>query len=118
MTELQEQNQNQHNFQEQEIHLADYLNIIIRRQKLFAAVFLTVFVSAFFYTFMMRPVYQTSSTINVKKDNANMGLNSLIMSGSDNSLQAELEIIKSRTIAEQVAEKMKGVKGSCGHQLN
>ena len=106
MTELQEQNQNQDNFQEQEVHLADYLNIIIRRQKLFAAVFLTVFVSAVLYTVMMRPVYQSSSTINVKKDDTKMGLNELLMPGSDNSIQAEIEIIKSRTIAEQVADKL------------
>ena len=106
MTELQTQNQHQHTIQEQEIHLADYLNIIIRRRNLFASVFLTVLAAVVLYTFMMRPVYQSSSTVNVKKDNAKMGINELIMPGSDNSLQAEIEIIKSRTIAEQVAAKL------------
>ncbi|MEI7748633.1 MAG: polysaccharide biosynthesis tyrosine autokinase, partial [Chlorobiaceae bacterium] len=104
MTELQEQNQNI--LQQQEINLADYINIIFRRRKVFVTVFLTVLVSVILYTFLMRPVYQSSSTVYVSNNNAKLGINELVMSGGNNSIQAEIEIIKSRTIAEQVVRKL------------
>ncbi len=104
MTELQEQNQQY--LQQQEIHLADYINIIFRRRKVFASVFLAVLAGITLYTFLMRPVYQSSSTVYVRKDNAKLGINELVMSGGDNSIQAEIEMIKSRTIAEQVVGKL------------
>ena len=104
MTELQEQNQNI--LQQQEISLADYINIIFRRRKVFFSVFLTVLVSVILYTFLMRPVYQSSSTVYVSNNNGKLGINELVMSGGNNSIQAEIEIIKSRTIAEQVVKEL------------
>ena len=104
MTELQEQNHNI--LQQQEINLADYINIIFRRRKVFVTVFLTVLVSVTLYTFLMRPVYQSSSTVYVSNNNAKLGINELVMSGGNNSIQAEIEIIKSRTLAEQVVSKL------------
>lgn len=65
-----------------------------------------MFIGAVLYTFLMQPVYQASSTVYVKKDNAQAGLNQLLLPGSDNSIQAEIEILKSRTIAEQVVKKL------------
>ena len=104
MTELQEQNQ--HILHEQEIHLADYINILFRRRNVFVAVFLTAFISIVLYTFLMHPVYQSSSTVYVRNNNAKLGINELVMSGGNNSIQAEIEIIKSRTIAEQVVKEL------------
>ena len=104
MTEIQEQQQN--SLQQQEIHLADYINILFRRRNVFVTVFLTVLVSVILYTFMMRPVYQSSSTVYVRNNNAKLGINELVMSGGNNSIQAEIEIIKSRTIAEQVVKEL------------
>jgi len=104
VTELQGQNQNY--VQEQEIHLADYINIVLRRRNIFVSTFLAIFVGVFLVTFLMHPVYQAASTVYIKKDSGKMGINDLLMSGSDNSIQAEIEIIKSRTIAEQVVRKL------------
>lgn len=96
-----------HQYQpEEEIHLSDYIDILLRRKKIFIATALTVFIGVVLYTFLMQPVYRASSTVYVKKDNAKMGLNELLLPGGDNSIQAEIEILKSRTIAEQVVKKL------------
>jgi tyrosine-protein kinase Etk/Wzc len=103
---LKESSDHYQEHQEQEIRLSDYIDIILRRRKIFITAFLAVFVAIFLYTFLMRPVYRASSTVYVKEENAKAGLNQLLMPGSDNSIQAEIEIIKSRTIAEKVVRKL------------
>ena len=103
---IEAQDQQQQFFQEQEIHLADYLNILLRRLNIFVSTFIAIFVGVCLVTFLMRPVYQASSTVYVKKDSGKMGINELVMPGGDNSIQAEMEVIKSRTIAEQVVQKL------------
>jgi len=92
--------------QEQEINIADLVNIVIRRRQVFFGGFLAVFTIAFLYTFLMQPVFQSTSTLYVKDDAGKIGLNELVMPGGSNPISAELEILKSRTIAEQVVRKL------------
>jgi tyrosine-protein kinase Etk/Wzc len=104
---LKESQEQYQEHQEQEIHLSDYIDILLRRRKIFVTAFLGVFVAIALYTFLMQPVYRASSTVYVKEENAKLsGLNQLLMPGGDNSIQAEIEIIKSRTIAEKVVRKL------------
>jgi tyrosine-protein kinase Etk/Wzc len=91
----------------EEVHLSDYLNVIYRRRRVFLIAFLTVFFGVALYTFMMKPVYQASATLHVKDDKGgNSELMDLLAMGSSTPVDAELEILKSRTNAEKVVEQL------------
>ncbi len=92
----------------EEVHLQDYLNVLYRRRRVFFIAFLTVFIGVALYTFLMKPVYQASATLHVKDDKGggNSELMDLLSTGSSNPVDAELEILKSRTNAEKVVKQL------------
>ncbi len=93
--------------QPQEVHLSDYINVIMRRRRTFLIAFGVVFLGIAIYTFAMRPIYEATATLYVKDDNAKRGgLGELALLNGNNSIDAEIEIIKSRTIAEQVVRRL------------
>ena len=93
--------------QPQEVHLSDYINVIMRRRRTFLVAFCAVFLGVALYTFAMRPIYEATATLYVKDDKANSGvLGELSLLSSNNPIDAEIEIIKSRTIAEQVVKRL------------
>jgi tyrosine-protein kinase Etk/Wzc len=92
--------------QMEEVHLQDYLNVIYRRRKTFLLAFLAVFLGVAFYTFTMKPVYQASATLHVKDEKAKSELLDALALGGANPVDAELEILKSRTNAEKVVEQL------------
>lgn len=93
--------------QPQEVHLSDYINVIMRRRRTFLVAFLAVFVGVALYTFAMRPIYEATATLYVKDDKAKSGvLGELSLLASNNPIDAEIEILKSRTIAEQVVRRL------------
>ncbi|MRR06899.1 MAG: polysaccharide biosynthesis tyrosine autokinase [Deltaproteobacteria bacterium] len=92
----------------EEVHLQDYLNVIFRRRKFFFLAFLTVFIGVALYTFTMRPVYEASATLHVKDEKGgNSELMDMLAMGSATPVDAELEILKSRTNAEKVVEQLR-----------
>ncbi|MRR34480.1 polysaccharide biosynthesis tyrosine autokinase [bacterium] len=92
--------------QMEEVHLQDYLNVIYRRRKTFILAFLAVFLGVALYTFTMKPVYQASATLHVKDEKAKSELLDALAIGSANPVDAEIEILKSRTNAEQVVRQL------------
>lgn len=91
----------------EEVHLQDYLNVIYRRRRVFVIAFLTVFIGVALYTFLMKPVYQASATLHVKDDKGgNSELMDMLAIGNATPVDAELEILKSRTNAEKVVEQL------------
>ncbi|MCX6180210.1 MAG: Wzz/FepE/Etk N-terminal domain-containing protein, partial [Chlorobiales bacterium] len=91
------------NVPQQEVNLSDYIKILLRRRKVIVTGFLSVFILAALYTFLMKPVYEASSSVYVKDDKTKIDeMSSMLMMGKSASIQAEIEIIKSRTIAENV----------------
>src|SRR5512138_2446566 len=93
--------------QPQEVHLSDYINVIMRRRRTFLVAFCVVFFSVALYTFIMRPVYEATATLYVKDEKAKSGvLGELSLLASSNPIDAEIEILKSRTIAEQVVRRL------------
>jgi tyrosine-protein kinase Etk/Wzc len=86
-------------------HIYDYLSVILRRRKLFALAFCAVFFSVVFYTYFMNPIYEASSTLHIKKGKEQGGLFGMTFDSS-NSIDAELEIIKSRTNVEHVVKSL------------
>jgi tyrosine-protein kinase Etk/Wzc len=86
-------------------HIYDYLSVILRRRKLFTLAFCVVFFSVVLYTYLMKPIYEASSTLHIKKERGQGVLVDMTFDQS-NSIDAELEIIKSRTNIENVAKRL------------
>ena len=88
----------------EEVHLKDYIRIILRRRKIFVLAFLATVVGVAAYTFTMKPIYEASSTLHVRDDKGK-GKGSLadeLGLSSQNPVDTEIEILKSATNAEQV----------------
>lgn len=91
--------------QAQEAHLIDYINIILRRRRTFLTAFLAVFLYVAFYTLTMKPLFQASATLHLKQEIGKGELfNELLLFDQSNRVDAELEILKSRTNAEKVVK--------------
>jgi tyrosine-protein kinase Etk/Wzc len=90
----------------QEIDFFEYLSIIIRRRKTFIIAFLAVFIGVAIYTFTMKPIYEASATLHVKDDKGKGGILGELTLNTSNPINAELEILKSRSNAEQVVSRL------------
>ncbi|MFZ2396178.1 MAG: polysaccharide biosynthesis tyrosine autokinase [Smithella sp.] len=84
----------------------EYIAVIMRRWKTFVLAFLAVFIVVALYTFMMKPVYEASATLHVKDDKGKGSLLGELALNTSNPVNAELEILKSRTNAEQVVKRL------------
>ncbi len=92
--------------EEDEINLFNYMAVILRRWKIFALAFCVVFIGVALYTFLMKPVYEASSTIYVKQDKGKGNLLGELSLNTNNPINAEIEIFKSRTNAEKVVQRL------------
>ena len=81
-------------FEEQEIKLSDYLNIILRFKWIVASIFLTVFVVSFIYTAKAPRIYKATSKVLLEEK---MGSNLLFasMSNKASSINNNIQIIQS-----------------------
>jgi len=91
---------------EEEIDIFSYVAVILRRWKVFALAFCSVFIVVALYTFLMKPVYEASSVLHVKDDKGKANLLGELSLNSTNPVNAEIEILKSRTNAEQVVKQL------------
>lgn len=91
--------------QEKEVHLSDYLNILLRRWKIAALVFALIFCGVALYTLFAAPVYEAYATLQVRKPTQGSMLKELGME-SESSLTTEIEVLQSRSLAEQVVRRM------------
>jgi len=100
-------NQPPSSVQPSEVHLQDYLIVIMRRRKAFLAVFVAFFIGIAIYTFAVKPIYESSTTLHVHDDKKGKGdlLGQLGMA-SQSPIDAEIEILKSRTISEEVVDRL------------
>lgn len=100
---MSEQHHPQHppSVPEEGAHLLDYVNVALRRWKVALLVLVLVFGGVALKTFLTRPVYEAAVTLEVKKGSKGGMLQGLGME-SDNSLVADIEILRSRSMAEQV----------------
>jgi tyrosine-protein kinase Etk/Wzc len=90
---------------EKEAHLTDYINVVLRRWKIVLLVFLLVFVGVTVKTFLTKPVYEAYATLEVRKAQKGGMLKELGME-EDNALSTEIEVLRSRSLAEKVARRM------------
>lgn len=90
----------------QDIDFYEYLSILMRRRKTFILTFLAVFIGVVIFTFSMKPIYEASATLHVKDDKGKGGILGELSLNTSNPVNAELEILKSRTNAEQVVKRL------------
>lgn len=91
----------------EEVHLSDYITVLLRRRRTFLVAFLAVFIGVTLYTLLIKPVYEATATLYVKEESNRSGkLGELALLPSSNPIDAEIEIVKSRTIAEQVVRRL------------
>lgn len=90
---------------EKEAHLTDYLNVVLRRWKIVLLVFLLVFAGVTVKTFLTEPVYEAYATLEVSRAQQGGMLKELGME-QDNALSTEIEVLRSRSLAERVAQRM------------
>lgn len=90
-----------------EVHLHDYLRVIMRRRWTFIGLFCAVFFGVAIYTYSVKPTYEAFATLHVHDSKSGKGdlLGALGVS-EKNSVDAEIEIVKSRTNLEQVAKRL------------
>jgi len=93
-------------WQEEEIHLSDYLNVLRRRRSLFYLVFFVVFTLVTLYTFLVTPVYRATGTLYVHDEKGKLDLLGELGLGQSSPIEAEIQIIQSRTIAEEVVRRL------------
>jgi len=88
--------------QSDEIHLQDYINVIIRRRWTFVISFLVVVSAVVIYTLRQPPLYESTATLFVKDDKGKVGQMGDLLLNSAAPVDSELEILKSRSNAEKV----------------
>jgi len=91
---------------EEEIDLFNYVAVMLRRWKIFALAFCIVFIGVALYTFLMKPVYEASALLRVKDDKGKVDLLSQLSLSTSTPINAEIEILKSRTNAEHVVKDL------------
>jgi tyrosine-protein kinase Etk/Wzc len=85
----------------------DYITIILRGKKIVLLIWIAVFAIAALYTFTARPIYQSSATILIDtKAKGGDLMNDLMNLGAEKNITNEMEILKSRSLAETVAKKL------------
>jgi tyrosine-protein kinase Etk/Wzc len=92
-------------FAEEGVHLLDYVNVVRRRWKIALLVFVLVSGFVAVKTYRTSPVYEASATLEVRKKQSGGVLKDLGME-SDNSLAADIELLRSRSMAEEVARRL------------
>ena|GEM_PF-5315670 len=95
--------------EEKQVTLNDYLRILIRRKWLILLTFLCFTGSAVAFSLLTTPIYQACTTILIEKEG---GMEDYIFSIStmmkpESKIRNQVEIIKSRTLAEAVAGSLR-----------
>ena len=91
---------------EQEKHLMDYVNVVMQRRFIFIVSVSIILLGTIIYTYRIKPVYEAYTTLHIGGDKPSPGM-ALFMGGASNPIGTEIEILKSRTIAEEVAKRLR-----------
>ena len=84
----------------------EYITVIMRRWKIFALALCSVLIIVAFNTFTMKPIYEATATIRIKENTNLMQTTQQFWYDPAMLMNTEIAIMKSRSIAEQVAEQL------------
>lgn len=100
-------NQQQAQQNVEEVHLADYIGVLLRRRKTALVAFTAVVAAVTLYTFLTKPIYEAAATLHVRDDKVKgKGVLDDLGLSQQNPVETEIEILKSRTIAEEVVRRL------------
>ena len=97
-------------YQEEEIHLRDYLHIILRRKWIVITFFIAVVTTVTLGTFMMKPQYKATVAIKIDKENPNILTFKDVYAverPEEDYYQTQYKVLKSRNLARRVIRQMK-----------
>lgn len=93
--------------QEDEIHLREVWNLLVRNAGLIFLVLILVVAGAAAYTFTALPVYRSEVTIRIDEQKSDVPVLDILRSLSTGSQVAtEMEVLRSRTLAEGVVQEL------------
>jgi succinoglycan biosynthesis transport protein ExoP len=95
---------------QEEPHLRDYLNIILRRKWVVITFFIALVTTVTIFTYMQKPLYKATATIKIDKES----LNNIIMGNivaydwteNEAYYQTQYKILKSRNLAKRVIRSL------------
>ncbi|HEX7153871.1 MAG TPA: polysaccharide biosynthesis tyrosine autokinase [Thermoanaerobaculia bacterium] len=93
-----------------EVHLTHYWNIIYKRWKVAVSILLVVMAGTFLASYFSKPLYRSTITIQIERDNANqLTLDDFfgIAASEQEFLQTQYVLLKSRGLAQRVIEEHK-----------
>lgn len=93
-------------FEEQEIHLRDYLRIISKRKYLIFTVFVIVFLATAIKTFTTTPIYTSAAQVLIEKNYGSKGLEDPYNRYEPNFIDTQSEIIRSTNVARKVVDNL------------
>jgi len=96
--------------EEEEISLQDYIRILHKRKWTIFKVLITALLAVLIVNFFMPPVYKATTTILISQSGAQQAIfggaeSNLVFGGAD-GIETQIEILKSYSIAQGVAEKL------------
>ncbi len=95
-------------FQEEPLHLTDYIRIIYRGRWLIVVSFVVVFLAAVYYTLTTPPTYEAATTLLIESSNSMERdfFNLTAFGNQANLINNQIEILKSRNIADRVIRRL------------
>lgn len=100
---MQEYKQESYETRFRDIH--DYIRVVIRRRWTILITFFAVFLGVAVHTLSIVPIYEAFTTLRIRGENARGGM-FVLSAGGSNPIDTEIEILRSRTFAENVAKKL------------
>jgi succinoglycan biosynthesis transport protein ExoP len=95
---------------EEEIHLRDYLYILLRRKWTFITFFIVAVTTVLIGTFLTTPIYRSTAMIKIDRENPQvLKFEDIykIEGGEDDYYQTQYKILKSRNLAKRVIRTLK-----------
>jgi len=93
-------------FEEQEIHLRDYLQIVSKRRYLILTVLAVVFLVVALKTFTTTPIYTAASQVLIERNYGSKGLENQFSRWEPDFLDTQAQIIQSANVAKKVVEQL------------
>ena len=97
-----------HENEEKEVHLRDYLDVLLRRKWIVIVFLATVVVTVAFASILMTPLYKATAIVQIKKRTPNILTKNVIQSEGSGGIyyETQYKILKSRNLAEKVITKL------------
>ena len=95
--------------EEREIHLYDYLEVLLRKKWIVISCFVVIVLAVGIGTYLATPIYEASTSILIEeaKGGGQALFTELAGLPQTSEIPSQIEIIKSRTIAEEVVRELK-----------